>query len=237
VSTRFSCLCTLHSDYSFVPRWQPPFITALAAEDRCHLNGLAVEGGRARHVTACGRTDVADGWRDCRADGGCVVDVTTNEVVAGGLAMPHSPRWHRGRLWLLESGTGYFGFLDAAAGRFERVAFCPGYARGLAFVGDYAVVGVSKPRRERTFAGLPLDGELARRGAAARCGLLVLDLAGGDIAHWLRVEGAVEELYDVAVLPGAARPAALGFKTDEIRHNLWVEDGGRVARWSGRPRA
>src|SRR5262249_1445812 len=29
VNTRFSCLCTLHPDYSFVPRWRPPFITAL----------------------------------------------------------------------------------------------------------------------------------------------------------------------------------------------------------------
>ena len=45
VNTRFSCLCTLDPDYSFVPRWRPPFVSALAAEDRCHLNGLAVADG------------------------------------------------------------------------------------------------------------------------------------------------------------------------------------------------
>src|SRR5687768_7766474 len=52
VNTRFSCLCTLHPDYSFVPRWRPPFVTALVAEDRCHLNGLAVVDGRPRYATA-----------------------------------------------------------------------------------------------------------------------------------------------------------------------------------------
>ena len=63
VSTRFSCLCTLDPDYSFVPRWRPPFITALAAEDRCHLNGLAMVDGRPKYVTALGETDTKDGWR------------------------------------------------------------------------------------------------------------------------------------------------------------------------------
>jgi uncharacterized protein (TIGR03032 family) len=42
VKTRFSCLYTLHPDYSFVPRWRPPFVTDLTADDRCHLNGLAL---------------------------------------------------------------------------------------------------------------------------------------------------------------------------------------------------
>ena len=55
VNTRFSCLCTLHPDYSFVPRWRPPFITALAAEDRCHLNGLAMEADAPRYATARAR--------------------------------------------------------------------------------------------------------------------------------------------------------------------------------------
>src|SRR5262245_30379069 len=63
VNTRFSCLCTLDPDYSFVPRWRPPFITALVAEDRCHLNGLAIDDGRPKYATALGATDTAGGWR------------------------------------------------------------------------------------------------------------------------------------------------------------------------------
>src|SRR5581483_4640114 len=106
VNTRFSCLCTLHPDYSFLPRWRPPFVSALAAEDRCHLNGLAVVGGRPKFVTALGESDAAGGWRADKPRGGVVMDVPTGAVAVRGLCMPHSPRWHDGRLWVLESGTG-----------------------------------------------------------------------------------------------------------------------------------
>ena len=222
VNTLFSCLATVSERYSFVPLWRPPFIAKLAAEDRCHLNGLAMDDGRPRYVTAVSRTDVADGWRDRRRDGGCVIDVASGEVVVSGLSMPHSPRVHRGKLWLLDSGTGYFGPVDTDEGRFEPMTFCPGYARGLAFVGDFAVVGLSKPRENKTFTGLELDDNLAARDAEARCGLLVISLASGDIVHWVRIDGIVEELYDVAALEGVARPMALGFVSDEIRRVLTV---------------
>lgn len=224
VNTLFSCLATLAPDASFVPLWQPPFVSKLAAEDRCHLNGLAMEAGKPRYVTAVAETDVADGWRDKRVDGGCVVDVQTNQVVARGLSMPHSPRVHQGRLWILNSGTGELGTIDLDRGAFEPRAFCPGYLRGLSFVGDYAVVGLSKPRENKTFSGLPLDEALAKRGAQAQCALQVIDLRTGDAVHWLRIEGIVEELYDVVVLPAVRRPMLLGFKSDEIRRTLIVGD-------------
>jgi uncharacterized protein (TIGR03032 family) len=222
VNTLFSCLATTSDTASFSPRWRPPFISRLAAEDRCHLNGLALEAGRPRYVTAAAASDVADGWRERRQDGGVVLDVASGEAVLAGLSMPHSPRIHAGRLWLLDSGNGFLGFVDRARGVFEPAAFCPGYARGLAFAGEYAVVGLSKPR-EATFAGLPLSQNLAARGSEARCGLVVVDLRTGDTLHWLRLEGVVEELYDVVALPGVARPTALGFKTDEIRYTVTCE--------------
>ena len=222
VNTLFSCLATISDAASFVPLWRPPFITRLAAEDRCHLNGLALRDGKPAFVTLVGRSDVADGWREKRRDGGLVLDVASGEPVATGLSMPHSPRWHDGRLWLLDSGNGWFGRVDIAAGRFERVAFFPGYARGLAFAGGFAVIGLSKPRDNRTFSGLPLDDELARHGAEARCGLLMVNLATGDAEHWLRLDGLVSELYDVAVLPGATRPMALGFRSDEIKRTVTI---------------
>jgi uncharacterized protein (TIGR03032 family) len=222
VNTRFNCLAGLHPRHSFAPLWRPPFISKLAAEDRCHLNGLALRDGRPAFVTAVSQSDVLDGWRDRRRDGGVLLDVPAGAVVLAGLSMPHSPRWHQGRLWLHDSGTGFFGRADLERGAFERVAFCPGYLRGLAFSGDYAVVGLSRPRHDRTFSGLALDDHLAQRQTDARCGLLVIDLRSGDSVHWLRVEGMVSELYDVAVLPGVVRPMALGFKTDEIQRLLTV---------------
>lgn len=222
VNTLFNCLATVSEQHSFIPLWRPPFISRLAAEDRCHLNGLAIRDGQARYVTAVSQSDVVDGWRDRRQDGGCVIDVTSNEIILTGLSMPHSPRWYQGKLWLLNSGLGFFGYIDLERGVFEPVAFCPGYLRGCAFLGDFAIVGLSKARGNKTFSGLALDENLRTRDAEARCGLLVIDLRTGDIVHWLRIEGVVEELYDVAVLPGVHRPMAVGFKTDEIRRVITI---------------
>ncbi|MBI5757154.1 MAG: TIGR03032 family protein [Planctomycetales bacterium] len=222
VNTLFGCLATTSERHSFAPLWQPPFLSKLAAEDRCHLNGLAMENGHPRYVTAVSQSDVADGWRDRRRDGGCVIDVTTNEIIVKSLSMPHSPRVYRDRLWLLDSGTGFFGSVDRQAGRFEPLAFCPGYLRGLSFVGDYAVIGSSLQRENRTFQGLALDDNLTSRQAEPRCGLFVVDLRSGDVVHWLRIEGVVRELYDVIVLPQTRRPMSLGFKTDEICRTLSV---------------
>ena len=173
VNTRFNCLATVSDLYSFAEIWRPPFVSALVDEDRCHLNGLAMQDGEPAYATAVSRSDTIDGWRDRRADGGVVIDVKTGDVVCGGLSMPHSPRLHRGRLWLLNSGTGELGFVelpnDGGMGRFEPVAFCPGFLRGLAFSGRYAFVGLSRPRYNR-FEGLALEARLeaARFGAVVR---------------------------------------------------------------------
>jgi uncharacterized protein (TIGR03032 family) len=222
VNTLFGCLARPSERHSFVPVWRPPFISRLAAEDRCHLNGLALADGQPRYVTVVSQSDVADGWRDRRRDGGCLLEVPSGEAVVSGLSMPHSPRLHDGRLYMLESGTGQFGWVNLEAGKFEPIAFCPGYARGLSFVGNFALVGLSRPRENSSFSGLPLDDNLAKRDAEARCGVLVIDLRTGDTVQWLRIEGVVQELYDVVVLPGVGRPMALGFKTDEIHRMITV---------------
>jgi uncharacterized protein (TIGR03032 family) len=228
VCTLFGCLATLSERASFRPLWRPPFVSALVPEDRCHLNGLAMRDGRPAYVTAVAPCDVADGWRERRRDGGCVIDVASSQIVASGLSMPHSPRWYRDRLWLLNSGTGEFGWIALDSGRFEPVAFCPGYQRGLAFVGSHAVVTLSKPRHV-TFHGLDLDDRLSRRGAEPQCGLQVIDLDSGTIAHWLRLDGnMVTELYDVVALPGARQPMAVGFKTNEIERLLLVGEVGAL---------
>lgn len=213
INTDFSCLATLRPGYSFQPLWQPPFISKLVAEDRCHLNGLALQNGQPTYVTACSRTDEAAGWRHHRNNGGIVMHIPTDEIIAGGLSMPHSPRWYRGRLWLLNSGAGEFGYVDG--GQFVPLLFCPGFVRGLAFYGDYAIVGLSK-LRSTTFGGLTLETRLAEQQNSAQCGLMVIDLNTGQCVHWLHIDGVIEELFDVAVLPGIRQPKALGLQSDDI---------------------
>ncbi len=222
VNTLFSCLATTSEQHSFIPLWKPAFISKLAAEDRCHLNGLAMENGHPRYVTAVGQTDVADGWRDRRQNGGCIIDVTNDKVIVSGLSMPHSPRVYKNRLWVLNSGTGYIGTVDPDNNKFEPLTFCPGYLRGLAFVNNFAIVGLSAARGNQTFSGLALDDNLLVKNAEARCGLMVIDINTGDIVHWLRITGVIQELYDVAILPGVHKPMALGFKSEEIRRTITI---------------
>lgn len=225
VNTLFNCLATIDEKYSFRPLWRPPWISGLAPEDRCHLNGLARRDGRARYVTAVSRSDTADGWRKERDGGGVVHDLLEDRVVAAGLSMPHSPRWYRDRLWVLNSGTGHLGWIDTDSGQFKPLAFCPGYARGLAFHGGHALVGLSDRRENRTFSGLPLDANLKAHDASAHCGLHIFDLESGETVEWLRITGVVKELYDVALLPGVTCPMALGFQSDEVHRYISLPPG------------
>ncbi|MCC5670776.1 TIGR03032 family protein [Nostoc sp. CHAB 5784] len=221
INTNYSCLATLSDRHSFTAIWKPPFISKLRPEDRCHLNGLAMVDGKPAYVTAVSRSDVVQGWRDRRVDGGVVIDVRSNEIIAAGLSMPHSPRVYQGKLWVLNAGTGELGYIDSE--KFVPIAFCPGFLRGLAFWGNFALVGMSKPRH-KYFQGLALDEMLAAKDTVPRCGLMVVDLKTGNIAHWLDFPGAIKELFDVVVLPFVRKPAALGFKSDEIQQFITFEE-------------
>ena len=203
VNTAFSCLCTLDGRHSFVPRWRPPFISGLAAEDRCHLNGLAMADGAPKYVTALAETGTPHGWRANKVHSGCLIDVASGQTVARGFAMPHSPRVHRGRVWMLHSGAGQLVLVDPASGKAETVTELPGYTRGLALYDRYAFVGLSRIRETSTFGGMPI----AERRPELKCGVGVVDLGTGRLVAHLEFVTGVEEIFDVQVLPGARCPA------------------------------
>jgi uncharacterized protein (TIGR03032 family) len=225
VNTRFNCIANTDARHSFKPVWQPPFISALVNEDRCHLNGLAMDGDAPAYATAVSRSDTIDGWRDRRADGGVVIDIRKNEIVCEGLSMPHSPRLHNGELWVLNSGTGELGVvagLDKGKGTFEPRAFCPGFLRGLSFHGNFAFVGLSKPRYKR-FEGLELDERLKKADSEPWCGVQIIDLSNGSCVDWFRIDGHVGELYDVEVLPGMSCPMSLSLTSPELADLITYE--------------
>jgi uncharacterized protein (TIGR03032 family) len=206
VNTLFSCLCTLDSAHNFVPRWQPPFVTVLAAEDRCHLNGLCCNGDGPKYVTALGQTDEPQGWRPGKAAGGCMLDVGNGETVVSGLSMPHSPRLHDGAIWLLESGRGRLDRIAGGGGAIEPIVELPGYTRGLAFAGPIAFVGLSKIRESATMSGLPI----AERQTPLSCGVSIVELANRREVARLEFHSGVEEIFDVQLLPGVPRPFVAG---------------------------
>jgi uncharacterized protein (TIGR03032 family) len=213
VNTRFSCLASLSQDYSFVPRWQPSFISELAPEDRCHLNGLAIVSGKPRYVTALGETNTAGGWRATKATGGVLIDVQTNQIVQRGLSMPHSPCWHQEQLWLLNSGTGELWRLNPDTYESEVICALPGFGRGLCLVGNYALVGLSQIREQHIFGGLPVQ----ERFEQLICGVAVVDLQRGEAIGLMQFSSGCRELYDVEFLPGYLRPMLLNLDKDATR--------------------
>jgi uncharacterized protein (TIGR03032 family) len=219
VNTLFSCLCTLDDEFSFVPRWQPPFITELAGNDRCHLNGLALDRGRPRYATVMAESNEPAGWRPGKAEGGCILDIASGQSVSRGLSMPHSPRVHDGRLWVLNSGLGSLELVDPQSGKRDVVAGMPGYTRGLAFCGPYAFVGLSRIRETAVFGGVPI----AEHRDQLKCGVGVVDMRSGQSVAYLEFETGVEEIFDVQVLPGARCASITGpFPLQDDAKDVWV---------------
>lgn len=197
VNTRFSCLATLDYKHNFVPRWQPSFVSELAPEDRCHLNGLAMLNEKPQTVTALGTTNTPRGWKEDMNGGGVVIDVPSGEIILRGLAMPHSPRWHNGQLYVLDSGRGALLKIDSQKQSAETVCELPAYLRGLAFHKSFAIVGLCKIREKRVFGGLPIE----ERVSELLCGIAIVNLVTGQHVGTFEFTEGVEEIYDIRTLP------------------------------------
>ncbi len=219
VNTLFSCLAILDSHHSFVPVWRPRFVSSLAAEDRCHLNGVALQNGRPKFVTAMSETDEPAGWRPTKITSGVIIDIDSGETMARGLCMPHSPRLFGDRLWVLNSGKGHLSMVDPASGRVDEVTEFPGYTRGLAFCGQFAFVGLSKIRETAIFGGVPV----AQRHKDLRCGVGIVDLQTGKQVAALQFHSGVEEIFDVQILPGLASTVINGPQpTEDSQETIWL---------------
>jgi uncharacterized protein (TIGR03032 family) len=127
---------------------------------------------------------------------------------------------HHDRLWLLESGEGTLATVDLDSGRVETVVELPGFTRGLAFAGPLAFVGLSKVREATTFGGLPLTGRLEDR----QCGVGVVNIETGEVIGTLRFEDLVEEIFDVAVIPGITFPEIAEHGSDAVNLSFVVPE-------------
>ena len=215
VNTQYSCLAVPDLNASFKPLWKPDFVTDLVPEERCHLNGMAMENGVVRFVTARARCNDAEVWKNQRHGGGILVSVGDNEIVSSDLSMPHSPRLHNGDLWLLNTGTCEFGSVDLMTGKFVPMCQVPGYARGLAFIGNWAVIGVSRSRYDDGFKKLPLKGVLQERNEQPQCGLMIVDLKTGCVAHRLNFQHTMKEISNVSIIPEVRQATMLAFSNQE----------------------
>jgi uncharacterized protein (TIGR03032 family) len=198
VNTRYSCICTIDGRHSFTPVWKPPFITRLLPEDRCHLNGMAVEGTRICYVTMLGRSDEQGGWRETFLDGGgLVMEAANGRVVASGLSLPHSPRLIDGALYCLESGYGHVLKINPVSGDREIIAALPGFLHGMVAHGGVLFVGISKLRRRRPEKPLPIE----TAGTELICGVAAIERTTHKLLAALEVKAGIAELYDLQIIP------------------------------------
>jgi uncharacterized protein (TIGR03032 family) len=221
-SRLFNCLAVASEAFSFAPLWRPDFISDLVPEDRCHISGLTLVDGAPRVVTVTARVDAAGGWKAAVVGGGAVIDVRTDAVVAEGLSLPAAPRFHRDRLWLLDAGSGWLGYIDPRSRSFERVTFCPGLPRTLALRGDFAVCAVAPDTGLAGAGALPVDDLLSRHAIPPRCAILIVDTSTGVVAEWLQIDGGAGDIPGLALLPGTRRPAAIGLDGSDIRRVLSI---------------
>lgn len=147
--------------------------------------------------------------------------------------MPHSPRWHQGRLWLLESGTGSLGHVDLKTGRYEPIVQLGGFTRGLDFCGTLAFVGVSQVRESAVFSGIEITDKL--KADERICGVWVVDTASGQVVAFLQFEDALQEIFAVCVLAGKRFPDLIN-DDPELTSNTYVlpDESLREVSWQQR---
>lgn len=212
-NSSFSCLATIEPDYSFVPRWKPPFISDLKPEDRCHLNGMALLNGAPKYVSTFNQSDQPNAWRDRRSDG-TIIDVETNRILLEGLIMPHSPRCYNGFLYFCESGRGLVQRYSPTTGELTTVVKLPGFTRGVDFYGPLMFVGLSKSRTSDVTNPAPINLEFEETYS----GIWIVNLEKNQVMGFVRFEGDVDQIYDVGVLTSMTYPELIEPDNDNVKH-------------------
>jgi uncharacterized protein (TIGR03032 family) len=224
----YSVVCSPDPLSSIKVRWRPPWITEVVDQTRCRLTGIGFRDGTARTVSAASTADVVDGWEAHQRDGGLLVDMATNEVLAQGMSLPHSPRFHQGRWWIVQAGTGEIGYVEQ--GVFNSVCRLDGFLRGMAIVGRFAVIGASGSRWNEILDGLPVGERVSQSGAPPAQGIYVLDTDSGEIVASLRLDGTAREIGDVVALPGVRVAHIDGADGRAAQESVTVEVG-----WQRKP--
>lgn len=225
VNTSFSTLCLIDEQFSFNPQWKPHFIDKLASEDRCHLNGLAMQDGKPKYISALGSGNTHQSWRENIVSGGIVMDIESNEIVLNQLAMPHSPRLIDGKLYLVLSATGDVICADPENGNYDVVCNLGGFVRGMAYFNDYLFVGLSRLRKNSsTFRKL----EIADKAQSA--GISIIHLPTGSLVGEMKYQSSVDEIYDVQILPNTIRPGILNTENDYHKMSLSIPNATFWAR-------
>ena len=214
VNSTFSCLSTLSTSFSFIAKWKPHFISEIIAEDRCHLNGMALKDGKPKYVTTFNKFNTRDSWTKCDKHDGTLMDVDTNEILIDGLIMPHSPRYNNGKVYVCDSGTGKILQYDPENGELTEIIKLQGFTRGLTFYGPLMFVGLSQSRASDIKKPAPITKEYEETYS----GIWIINLKNYQEIAYIKFEGDVHQIYDIAIIPDALYPSLINIEDSLIRH-------------------
>jgi len=226
VNTRFSCISTYDINYSFTPRWKPPFITELKPQDRCHLNGMALINKKPAFATALSKTNSPEGWRKDITNTGILMKVPGGDTILENLPMPHSPRIINNNLYLLLSATGEVIKVDIENKNYSVITKIDGFIRGMAEYKNYLFIGLSKVRKtSKTFSKLPVSN------MADNAGIFVIDLKTNKKIGEIKYQTTVEEIYDIQIIPNTSKPGLI--PDNDERHKSAVTTKN-IAFWKNK---
>ncbi len=219
VNTLFSTIVSIDTDYNFTPYWQPPFITDMVSEDRCHLNGMAELNGKPKYATAFNKGNTAQSWREVVTTNGIMMDIEKNEIIAENLPMPHSPRIFNGDLYVLFSATGELAKINTERGTYEVITQIDGFVRGMAYHKEFLFIGLSRLRKNSsTFAKLSIADKSLNAGVA------IIHLPTGSYYGEIKYQASVDEIYDIQILPNKIRPNILNTLKPEHKLGVSIPD-------------
>ena len=211
VNTLFSCLAVYDINFSFRPKWKPPFISKLVPEDNCHLNGMALLNHLPKYATALSKDDTKQGWRNDKLNTGILMEVPSGEIILESLSMPHSPRLHNDQLYVLESGNGNLLKVSPSEKKSEVIFNFNCFVRGLSFYKNYALIGKSKIRdTSKDFEDLEVKEN------STNAGLIFFDMIKKEIIGEINYETDIEEIFDVQILENTENPVIISTQLEKI---------------------
>ncbi len=219
-NTLFSCLSRMSYHYHFEEAWRPSFISELAPEDRCHLNGIALRDGKPKYATMFAKTDENKGWRKLPFDSGLLMDIESGEILLDKLALPHSPVYFDNKIYFLQSATGDVMYYDLKTKQAVKLNNFKSFVRGMEVLDKYIFLGMSKIRPDsQFFSELPVTAE------ESTCAIRVLNRETGKEVAGLTYTDKIEEIFAVKIARGVKCPGLLTERDELYDKCLSIPDG------------
>jgi len=196
ISTRYSAIGRLYREHITPCFWKPPFITEFIGEDLCHMNGLGVSNGQPEVISCLAGTNFTRGWRLFPANSGLLINIKTNKIICSGLTLPHSPRMVGESIYFLQSGLSCLSVLDTNTCDLQSITELPGFARGLAIIGKYAIIGISVIRNSNLWESLPVKVKYPTSIQS----IVIVDLVKGVIISTFVLPGEFYEIFDIQII-------------------------------------